>query len=279
MKKLLQWILIAVLFFAIAISNCDASAQDDLLHVYFIDVGQADAAIITCENKVLMIDGGNVADSSLIYSMLRNTLGIDHINYIIATHPHEDHVGGLAGALNACTVDVLYTPILNYETKAFQSMIKYAREQKTTILIPQPGDCFFVGNTCVELLAPLKDYQNCNDMSIVVKITYRDTKFLFTGDIGWEAEHDLVESGFDLSADVLKVPHHGSDTSSSHKFLLAVMPSYAVISVGEGNPYDHPTEEALHRLEDVGATVLRTDELGAIHCSSDGNDLTFDLEK
>ena len=250
-------------------------AEGGLLHVYFLDVGQADSTIITCNGDVLMIDGGNVADSRLIYSVLRNTLGIEHINYMIATHPHEDHVGGLAAALNACSVDILLTPMLEYDTKAFRSMMKYAEEQDTVIEIPSVGDTFTIGSAQVEILGPIRHYENTNDMSIVCKITFGETTFLFGGDAEWDAEHDLVNSGEDLIADVLRVNHHGSNTSSTYDFLRAVMPKYAVISVGAGNAYGHPNEETLGRLRDVGAEILRTDELGTIECVSDGQSIVF----
>ena len=253
-----------------------ANAEEESgLKIYFLDVGQADATVILCEGESLMIDGGNAADSSFVYSFLTNTLHLEHLNYMIASHPHEDHVGGLAGALNACTVDTLYTPMTEYDTRAFQSMMKYARQQGAAIIVPKPGDSFTVGSAKVEILAPLRDYENINDMSIVAKVVYGDTSFLFTGDIEWDAEHDLIDAGVDLSADVLKVPHHGSDTSSSYVFLRAVMPSYAVISVGKGNAYGHPVEDTLSRLKDVGAEVIRTDELGTIICDSDGHSITF----
>ena len=253
-----------------------ANAEEESgLKIYFLDVGQADAAVILCEGESLMIDGGNAADSSFVYSFLTNTLHLEHLNYMIASHPHEDHVGGLAGALNACTVDTLYTPMTEYDTRAFQSMMKYARQQGAAIIVPKPGDSFTVGSAKVEILAPLRDYENINDMSIVAKVVYGDTSFMFTGDIEWDAEHDLIDADADLSADVLKVPHHGSDTSSSYVFLRAVMPSYAVISVGKGNAYGHPVEDTLSRLKDVGAEVIRTDELGTIICDSDGHSITF----
>ena len=224
---------------------------------------------------VLMIDGGNAADSSLIYSMLKKTLSIEHIDYMIASHPHEDHVGGLSGALNACSVDTLYTPLLDYDTKAFRSMIRYAQEQGTTISIPAPGDHFMIGGADVEILGPLRQYDDMNDMSIICRITFGNTTFLFGGDAEWDAEHDLVAAGYDLSADVLKVNHHGSNTSSSYVFLRAVMPSYAIISVGETNSYGHPSEDVLSRLWDVGAAIMRTDELGTIECVSDGLNVYF----
>ena len=258
-----------------AILGVPGLAEDGNLTIYYVDVGQADSTIVICDDAVLMIDGGNVADSQFIFSMLRNTLGISHIDHMIATHPHEDHVGGLAAALNACSVDVLYTPVLEYDTKAFYSMVKYAQKQGTEIIVPTSGHSFMVGTARVDILGPLKKYKNTNDLSIICKLTYGQTTFLFGGDAEWEAEHDLVESGANLRADVLKVNHHGSDTSSSYMYLRSVMPTYAVISVGANNSYGHPSEDVLSRLEDADAVVMRTDQLGTIVCTSDGTELSF----
>ena len=271
--------LVVVLILLLVITGCSGIAEEGLLHVFFVDVGQADATIITCDDQVMMIDGGNVADSRLIYSMLRNTLGIEHIDYMIATHPHEDHVGGLAAALNACTVDVLYTPVLDYDTKAFHSMMKYAEGQGTDIITPSPGDTFTVGTANVTILGPLRNSIITNDLSIVCKITYGDVSFLFGGDAEWEEEHDLVESRYDLSADVLHVNHHGSNSSNSYVYLREVMPAYAVISVGAENAYGHPSEETLSRLQDVGAAIMRTDLSGTIECICDGHSLQFTVER
>ena len=230
-----------------AILGVPGLAEDGNLTIYYVDVGQADSTIVICDDAVLMIDGGNVADSQFIFSMLRNTLGISHIDHMIATHPHEDHVGGLAAAL----------------------------KQGTEIIVPTSGHSFMVGTARVDILGPLKKYKNTNDLSIICKLTYGQTTFLFGGDAEWEAEHDLVESGANLRADVLKVNHHGSDTSSSYVYLRSVMPTYAVISVGANNPYGHPSEDVLSRLEDADAVVMRTDQLGTIVCTSDGTELNF----
>lgn len=274
-KRLLRVALILCLFLFMIVC---ATAESSFV-IHFIDVGQADAAVVLCDGEVLMIDGGNTADSSLIFSYLRNTLGLDYIDCMIGTHAHEDHIGGLSGALNACTVGKIYSPVTEYDSRAFRSFKKYADKQGCGLTVPVVGNRFHVGSAEVCFYSPAKAYESTNDNSIVVRIVYGDTTFLFTGDAEWAPEHDMVESGFDLSATLLKVGHHGSSTSSSYVFLRAVMPQYAVISVGKDNPYDHPSESVLSRLHDAGATVYRTDTQGHIICHSDGKQLFFDTEK
>ena len=247
--------------------------------IHFIDVGQADAAVILCDGEALMIDGGNIADSSLIYSYLTRTLELDHVDYMIGTHAHEDHIGGLAGALNACTVGTVYSPVVEYDSEALRDFRRYAEAQVGNLTIPNVGDTFNVGSATVQFLSPAVQYSDTNDTSIVVRIVYGNTSFLFTGDAEWEPEHDMVASGNDLSATLLKVGHHGSDTSTSYVFLREVMPEYAVISVGQGNSYGHPCEDTLSRLRDAGAIIFRTDLQGNIICYSDGNTLSFVTEK
>lgn len=276
MKKILSSLLLMLLMFT---AGCGTIASAENLLVYFLDVGQADAAILQCGDEVMMIDGGESSDSSLIYSYLTKTLGITHIDYMIATHPHADHIGGLSGALNACSVGVVYSPVRSYDSKQFSSLVKYVQKQGRELTVPEIGDSFAFGDAQVQFLSPMKEYSNINDCSIVVRITHGNNTFLFTGDAEWDAEHDMVDSGYDLSAAVLKVGHHGSDTSSSYVFLREVMPKYAVISCGEGNSYGHPTEAVLSRLRDVGAQVFRTDLQGDVVFVSDGTTLSFGTEK
>lgn len=193
-----------------------------------------------------MIDGGNAEDSSFVFSYLRNTLGLERIDYMIATHPHEDHIGGLSGALNACSVGTVYSPVTECDSKAFSSLLKYTEKQGLSLTVPCVGDSFSVGSAEVSFLSPTREYSDVNEMSIVVRIVYGDTSFLFVGDAGWDAEHDMVNSGYSLSSTLLKISHHGSDSASSYVFLREVMPPYAVISVGADNAYSHPnTAETL----------------------------------
>jgi len=249
------------------------------LAIHFLDVGQGDAAIVLCDGAAMMIDGGESKYSQFIYSYLRKTLGLEYLDVMIASHPHADHVGGLSAALNACIVGVLYTSETDYPTKAWNNVMKYAEAQGTPVVIPMPGDIFDLGGAEVEILGPLWYSNNTNDLSLIMRITYGNTSFLFTGDAEWDEEHDLVDAGVDLKADVLKVCHHGSNSSSTYVFLRAVAPKYAVISAGGDNQYGHPTEEALGRLADVGAEVYRTDEQGTIVCVSDGENIVFKTER
>ena len=246
--------------------------------VHFIDVGQADSALIICDGHYMLIDGGNAEDSDLVYAYLERHGG-ERLDYMVATHAHEDHIGGLSGALNYAAVDVAYCPVAEHNTKVFQNMVKYLSEQGKSLTVPEPGDKFRLGSAQVEVLGPVREYSDTNNTSIVLRVDYGETSFLFTGDMETKAEKDLIESGADLHATVLKAGHHGSYTSSSYQFLREVMPKYIVISVGEGNKYGHPSQEILSRYRDVGAEVYRTDMQGHIIAASDGKTVTFHTEK
>lgn len=269
-KKTIIIYLITVLI----LGKCFAEEFNGLF-VYCLDVGQGDATVFTCNGYVMMIDGGDSSSSSFIYSYLRKTLGLSHIDAIIATHPHSDHVGGLAAALNACSVDVIYTPILEYNTRQWNSVLKYAELQGTPIVIPSYGEYFYLGDALVEILGPLRYNINLNNMSIIIKITFGEYSFLWMGDAEWEEEMDLLDSGFDLSADVIKIGHHGSNSSSLRDFLEAVSPSYAIISVGSENPYGQPGARTLETIEDLGIKTFRTDCDGTIVCMTDGDNIAF----
>ncbi len=248
------------------------------LAVHFLDVGQGDSALVLCDGAAMLIDGGESDQSSFLYSYLRD-LDVRYLDDLVATHPHSDHTGGLSGAVQIAQVGTALSPVADWDTKSFQSLAKYLAEQDVAFTIPSPGDTFALGSAVVTVLGPLKNYDETNNASIVLRIDYGKTSFLFTGDMERDAEADLLEAGTDLKATVLKVGHHGSDTSTSYPFLREVMPQYAVISCGTGNSYGHPNEDTLSLLRDAGATVYRTDLQGTVICQSDGEAVTFTTER
>lgn len=269
MKK----IIVALLLFLFLPVSAFANLQ-----VHFLDVGQGDCTIVLCDGEAMVIDGGPASASSFVYSYIKNTLGLQHVDYIISTHPHLDHVYGLSAVLNAVPVDLILTPVLEWDSKAFNSMLRYADAQGTPVAVPEEGDTLQLGGAKVTILhcwPEAIDYGRTNDSSIVTRIDYGDTSFIITGDAEDWSEYMMIDDGMNLKANVLRVSHHGSGTGSSLEFLQAVQPEYAVISVGKDNGYGHPHQEVLDRLNKIGAKVLRTDELGTIVIRSDGNTLTL----
>lgn len=250
----------------------DASLGSEKLEVYFIDVGQADSALVTCGEMTMLIDGGNVGDGQKLYTILRDR-NIQTLDYLICTHAHEDHVGGLSSALTACDAEVVFCPVTDYDSRAFRNFAERAGK----ITVPEAGDTFAFGGATAEIIACDPEADNTNNTSIVMKLTYGKTSFLFTGDAETPVEQTILDEGYDPSATVLKVGHHGSSSSTSYRFLNEVMPQYAIISVGEDNSYGHPHDEVLSRLRDADVEVYRTDLDGDIICVSDGKKISFTL--
>lgn len=250
---------------------------DDTLTVHYIDVGQADCALLECGGQYMLIDGGNVNDSSLVVSYLQKQ-GVQELALVVCTHAHEDHVGGLPGVLAVYPTNAVWSPTRTYSSNCFDDFVYYTDQQDLFITIPKPGDRFGLSNAQVTVLGPVTAYADPNNTSIVLMVRFGENRFLFTGDMEKDAENDMLDAGADVKADVLKMGHHGSETSTGYRFLYAVDPTYAVISVGKGNTYGHPHDEPMSRLWDADVTVYRTDELGTIVAVSDGKNITFSWE-
>ena len=249
------------------------------LEVHFLDVGQGDCAVVLCGGEAMIIDGGPPGASSKVYAYIHDTLKLRTIRIMAATHPHDDHVGGLSGALNAAPVELLLTPVTEWDSSPFRSMMEIAGRQGTAVTVPYDGDVYTLGEATVTVLMCWPEAWTVNDSSIVLRVDYGGTSFLFTGDAEEMLEYMLVDSGCNLHADVLKVAHHGSNSSSTGEFINAVSPSYAVISCGRDNDYRHPRQEILDRLRDAGADVLRTDLQGTIVFTSNGDSIGWTAQK
>ena len=261
-------------------SNTPPSSDvgEDTLQLHFIDVGQADAILVSNQGKYMLVDGGNTDDSNLVFSYLKKH-NVSHLDYVVCTHAHEDHVGGLSGALTAATASRVFAPITDYDTQAFRNFVAKAAERKCTVEIPTAGTVFQLGNATVTVVGPVKQYNDTNNTSIVLRIVFGETSFLLTGDMETTAEADLLDAGTELRSTLLKLGHHGSNTSTSYRFLREVAPTYGIISVGTDNSYGHPNGEVLSRLRDADVMLYRTDLQGDIICISDGKSLTFTTSK
>lgn len=251
----------------------------EVLIVHFLDVGQADCVLIEYGDYFALIDGGNRDDSRLVVSYLEAQC-VTELDAVICTHPHEDHVGGLPGVLAVYPTHQVLSPTKTYASNIFDRFLYYTDQQGLEVTIPDPGYTFGSGELVITVLGPVTGYPETNDTSIVLRVVFGDTSFLFTGDMEVEAENGMLDYWGEAweGADVLKVSHHGSDTSTSYRFLYQTNPDYAVISVGTGNTYGHPHGKILSRLTDAGCTIFRTDKLGVITAVSDGRDVTLTWE-
>jgi competence protein ComEC len=260
--------------------NKEVSAEvtNDLsMKVHFIDVGQADCILVENNSKYMLVDGGNNDDKDVILDYL-NRLGIKEFEAIIMTHPHEDHIGSIDTVIQEFKVKKIYAPKKEHTTKTYEDVLNAVIETGNTLHAPKPGDSFDFGAVTVTFLAPSRDYgNNLNNWSVGIKVSNGKHSFVMCGDAEREAEEDMLATKLDLSADVLKLSHHGSDTSSTKKFVKAVNPKYAVISVGKGNTYGHPSKSTIKMLKENKIKYFRTDEQGTIVITSDGEKLTSNV--
>ncbi len=247
------------------------TAPSGQLEVHVIDVGQADAILLKTPGWYALIDGGNVADGPAVVGYLKGQ-GVKSLDLLVNTHPHEDHVGGLPAVLKAFPVKRVIFSGYVHTTRIYEEFLELlTRAKETSVEGPKGQVVTLPAGGELRILGPLrKDYEDLNDGSVVARLTFGQVSFLFMGDAEARAEEDLVASGAELRATILKVGHHGSDSGTTEAFLKKVQPKAAVISVGKGNDYGHPAPETLERLRAAGADVYRTDEQGTIVITTDG---------
>ena len=245
--------------------------SNENLAVTFLNVGQGDSSFVEFPGgKCMLIDASVKSQGEKICNYIARK-GYEKIDYLVATHPHSDHIGGMADVLNAFEIGTVYLPDAESTTDMYMDFLKALKRQGTVVIKAKSGAEFSESGVKVEFLSPLREeYEDLNNYSAVVKITFGKKAFLFTGDAEELVETDLLESGTDLKAEVLKVGHHGSSSSTSEAFLNAVSPEYAIISCGKDNDYGHPHKEVLKRLEKMGTKVYRTDVNGDVIMISNG---------
>lgn len=261
-------------------TNIQNKINNNSCIVHFIDVGQGDCIFIQVNNKNILIDGGPNTSEKKVKTYLKN-LGIKNINYLIATHPHEDHIGGLDVILKNFKVESVYAPKIITTTTDFKDIIFELNKESKRINIAEKGLTINLDDrSYLNFLSPEdKKYDNINNYSTVIKLNYGNISFLFTGDSEILIENMLLSSNNNLSADILKVGHHGSKTSTSKEFLKKVAPKYAVISCGMGNDYGHPDKQVLNLLKLQGIESYRTDTDGTILIYTNGEDVKISKEK
>ncbi|WP_129600694.1 ComEC/Rec2 family competence protein [Anaerophilus nitritogenes] len=247
------------------------------LKVHFIDVGQADSILIQNKEYNMLIDAGNNADGDLVVNYLKEQ-GVEKLDYVVGTHPHEDHIGGLDDVIDNFNIEKIYMPKVTHTSKTFKDVITSIKKKNLKISTPYVGEEIILGDAKGIILAPNKDeYKNLNDYSIVIKLVYGNTSFLFTGDAEDVSEDEMLKNGFDLSSDVLKIGHHGSHSSTTSLFLDRVNPKYAVIMCETGNDYGHPHKETMEKLKSRNIPVYRIDQQGTIIASSNGEEIQFNV--
>ena len=253
--------------------NTDSNLDGELLKVNYIDVGQGDSIFIELPNgETMLIDAGQRNQDKKVISYI-DALGYKRLDYVIGTHPHTDHIGGLASVIKNYDIGKVYMPKKQSNSKTFINLLNTIKDKGLKINTAKAKVSIIDSDTLdVDIIAPTKEYNDANNNSAVVRITYINKCFLFMGDAEIESEKSITDN---IECDVVKIGHHGSDTSSSDAFVKKTKAKYAVISVGKGNIYKHPYESTIKKWESIGAEILRTDELGDIVISTNGNELSI----
>ena len=246
------------------------------LEIQFIDVGEADCALINSNGEYALIDAGNTIDGNKIVKYFES-LGITDFKYLFGTHAHEDHIGGLANVIYNFNIGKVYMPNVPSEYKSYHNVLKALNKKNLELNHPINDEEYKLGESTLKIIYNGENEEEINNSSLIIKITYKNKSFLFTGDTTKEVENKILEK--DLNSNILKVSHHGSNDASSANFLIKVHPEYAIISVGKENDYYHPHQVTLEKLERLGTKIYRTDQDGTIIVKSDGDNINIEKIK
>lgn len=270
-------ILILILFFFVTLPSEIGVVSDDnqQLEVHFLDVGQGDSTLVILPNKkVILIDGGPIESGDNVMEVLQQ-LHIKKIDLLVATHPDIDHIGGLLTVLKKVKVKNVLDSGRNYDTHTYQSYINIIKKKDIPLKKAKEGKFVHLDSSVnIQILNDAKEKDENNESSIVLKISYKKADVLLTGDADVFVEEQMIAKKYNLGADILKVGHHGSYTSTSPRFLEIVRPKYAIISYAKSNEYGHPHKRVLERLKVQQVKVLRTADVGMISIHTDGEYLT-----
>lgn len=242
------------------------------LDITYLDVGQADSILIQNKGHNMLIDAGNNEDGPLLVQYFKEQ-NITKFDYLITTHPHEDHIGGMDDIINNFDIEKIYMPDVTTTTKTFLDVLEAIEKKNMTYDVPNINQNFTLGNTLFQVIYTGNDKKNLNNSSIILKATFKNTSYLFTGDATSEVEKKILSK--DIKATVLKVGHHGSKYSTTTDFLNKVNPKYAIISVGKNNSYNHPNQVTINKLEKKNIEIHRTDQEGSIFLKSDGKTINI----
>ena len=246
------------------------------LEIQFLDVGEADCALINSNGEYALIDAGNTIDGNKIVKYFES-LGITDFKYLFGTHAHEDHIGGLANVIYNFNIGKVYMPNVPSEYKSYHNVIKALNKKNLELNNPINDEEYKLGESTLKIIYNGENEEDINNSSLIIKLTYKNKSFLFTGDTTKEIEDKILNK--DLYSNLLKVSHHGSNDASSANFLVKVHPEYAIISVGKDNDYHHPHQVTIDKLERLGTKVYRTDQDGTIIIKSDGDSINIETIK
>lgn len=254
--------------------NNAAMSENGEMQVHFIDVGQGDAALITCDDKVMLIDAGDNSKGTTVQLYLQKQ-GVEKLDYLILTHPDADHIGGADVVVTKFNIDTVFMSDFTKDNQTYDDLIQALRNKNLKWSTPNVGNTYRLGSAEFTIVAPNTIYDDPNNASIGLLLTNGKDSFLFTGDAEEDAEYDILANGLPLDCDVFMAGHHGSSTSNSKDFLEAATPEYVVVSCAEDNSYGHPHAEPLNNFRSMGMKLFRTDEQGSIIATSTGDGITW----